>query len=163
MEIMREETFGPVIPVMKVSDSDEALRLTNDSRYGLDGSVFTTNRERAWEIARGIEAGSVCINDSLVNFIIPDAPMGGTKESGSGRRHGAEGIRKFCRQKTVVIDRLGWKSEFVWFPATRKKTAFFRRGLDLLFRSGWTCFRFSRRRFGCSPTSLRLRMKPSDP
>jgi acyl-CoA reductase-like NAD-dependent aldehyde dehydrogenase len=137
MEIMREETFGPVIPIMKVQDADEALRMANDSRYGLDASVFSGNKKTGWSMARKIQAGSVCINDGLVNFIIPDAPMGGVKDSGLGLRHGAEGIRKYCRQKTILIDRLGLKSEFVWFPASRKKTALFRRGLDLLFRSGW--------------------------
>ncbi len=137
MEIMREETFGPVIPVMKVKDLDEAIRLANDSRYGLDASVFTGDKTAGRKIAERVEAGSVCVNDALVNFIIPDAPMGGVKESGLGRRHGAEGIRKYCRQKTIVMDRLGLKSEFVWFPASKKKTALFRRGLDFLFRSGW--------------------------
>ena len=137
MEIMREETFGPVIPIMKVQDEAEALRLANDSRYGLDSSVFTRDRGKGWQMAEEIEAGSVCINDCLVNFIIPEAPMGGMKESGLGRRHGAEGIRKYCRQKTIVVDRLGLKSEFIWFPTTRRKIEFLRRGLNLLFRSGW--------------------------
>lgn len=137
MEIMREETFGPVIPVMKVKDREEALRLANDSRYGLNSSVFTGHRKGGWEMAQRIQAGSVCINDSLVNFVIPDAPMGGVKESGLGRRHGAEGIRKYCQQKTIVEDRLGLKREFIWFPTTERKITLFRRGLNLLFRSGW--------------------------
>ncbi|TAJ80205.1 aldehyde dehydrogenase family protein [bacterium] len=137
MQLLQEETFGPIIPIMKVKDREEALRLANDSRYGLDSSVFTGNRKSAWEIAEKIQAGTVCINDSLVNFIIPEAPMGGVKESGLGRRHGAEGIRKYCRQKTIVIDRLGLKSEFIWFPLTKRKRDFFRRALRLLFRSGW--------------------------
>lgn len=137
MQVLQEETFGPVIPIHKVKDRDEALRLANDSRYGLDSSVFTRDRKSAWEIAEKISAGSVCINDCLVNFIIPEAPMGGVKESGLGRRHGAEGIRKYCRQKTIVMDRLGLKSEFTWFPMTNRKRDFFRRGLRLLFRSGW--------------------------
>ena len=137
MEIMREETFGPVIPIMKVKDREEALRLANDSRYGLDSSVFTRDLQTGWKMAERIEAGSVCVNDSLVNFIIPDAPMGGIKQSGIGRRHGAEGIRKYCRQKTIVIDRLGLKSEFSWFPTTKRKMEFLRRGLRFLFRSGW--------------------------
>jgi acyl-CoA reductase-like NAD-dependent aldehyde dehydrogenase len=144
MEIMREETFGPIIPIMKVKDADEAVRLANDSRYGLDGSVFTRDRERGWQIAEKMETGSVCINDSLVNFVITDAPMGGIKESGSGRRHGAEGIRKYCRQKTVVADRFGLKSEFNWFPATKRKSALIRRGLRLFYRSGWKEKFFSR-------------------
>jgi delta 1-pyrroline-5-carboxylate dehydrogenase len=122
---------------MKVKDQGEALRLANDSRYGLDSSVFTRDKKSAWKIAEKIQAGSVCINDSLVNFIIPGAPMGGIKESGLGRRHGAEGIRKYCQQKTILVDRLGLKSELSWFPLTKRKADFFRRGLRLLFRSGW--------------------------
>ncbi len=137
MEILREETFGPVIPIMKVNGREEAVRLANDSRYGLDSSVFTRDEKSAWEIAEQIQAGSVCINDSMVNFIIPEAPMGGMKESGLGRRHGAEGIRKYCRQKTIVMDRLGLKSEFSWFPMTRRKRGFFRWALRFFFRSGW--------------------------
>lgn len=137
MQLLQEETFGPIIPIMKVKDREEALRLANDSRYGLDSSVFTRDQKSAWEIAEKIQAGSVCINDSLVNFIIPEAPMGGIKESGLGCRHGAEGIRKYCRQKTIVADRLGLKSEFSWFPMTNRKRDFFRRALRLLFRSGW--------------------------
>jgi acyl-CoA reductase-like NAD-dependent aldehyde dehydrogenase len=137
MDVMTEETFGPVIPIMCVKDADEALRLANDSRYGLDGSIFTRDKERGRSIAEKLQAGSVCVNDSLVNFVIPDAPMGGIKESGVGRRHGAEGIRKFCRQKTIVTDRLGLKSEFNWFPASRKKSELVRRGFRLLYRSGW--------------------------
>jgi len=137
MEIMKEETFGPVIPIMKVRDAEEAVRLANDSRYRLDGSVFTRDRKSGWRIAERIEAGSVCINDALVNFVIPDAPMGGTKESGLGRRHGAEGIRRYCRQKTIVADRLGLKKEFSWFPVTKRKSDFIRRAFRIFYRSGW--------------------------
>ncbi|MGH7848580.1 MAG: succinic semialdehyde dehydrogenase, partial [Candidatus Binatia bacterium] len=137
MSVIKEETFGPVIPIMKVNDRDEALRLANDSRYGLDGSVFTRDRKQALELAEKLQAGSVCINDGLVNFVILNAPMGGIKESGIGKRHGAEGIRKYCHQKTIVIDRLGLNTEFNWFPSTPQKTAWLRRGLSLLFRSGW--------------------------
>lgn len=137
MSVMREETFGPVIPILKVKNPEEALKLANDSRFGLDGSVFSGSREQAWAIAQGLDAGSVCINDSLVNFIITDAPMGGIKESGFGRRHGADGIRKYCRQKTIVTDRFGLKEEFPWFPATAKKTRQMRFLLDVLYRSGW--------------------------
>jgi acyl-CoA reductase-like NAD-dependent aldehyde dehydrogenase len=137
MDIMTEETFGPVIPIMRVKDADEAVRLANDSRYGLDGGIFTKDKERGRLIAERIQAGSVCVNDCLVNYAIPDAPMGGIKESGVGRRHGADGIRKFCRQKTIVTDRLGLKSEVIWFPLARRKTELFRRGFRLLYRSGW--------------------------
>jgi len=137
MEVMMEETFGPVIPIMKVSDAEEALRLANDSRYGLSGSIFSRNGAHAFRLAEKLQSGSVCINDSLVTFIVPDAPMGGTKESGFGYRHGAEGIRKFCQQKTIVIDRFGLKEEFPWYPTTSKKAAQLRHLLNLLCRSGW--------------------------
>lgn len=137
MDIMRDETFGPVIPIMKVRDAEEAIRLANDSPYGLDGSVFTRDRERGRLIAESIEAGSVCINDGLVNFVITEAPMGGIKESGIGRRHGMEGIRKYARQKTLVIDRFGMKNEPNWFPASKFKNQAVRAALRLFYRSGW--------------------------
>ena len=91
-------------------------------RYGLGASIFSRDKRRRQGLAEKIESGAVCINDSLVNFIIPDAPMGGRKDSGFGYRHGAEGIRKFCQQKTIVIDRFGLKEEFPWYPATAEKS-----------------------------------------
>ena len=137
MSVIRDETFGPVLPIMKVRDADEAVRMANDSRYGLDACVFTRDTRNAARIADMLHTGTVCVNDGLVNYIIPDAPMGGIKDSGFGRRHGTEGIRKFCRQKTIVIDRFGLKSDFPWFPASRKKTEQMRRLISLLWRSGW--------------------------
>ena len=138
MSVMKEETFGPIIPILKVKDADEAVRFANDSRYGLSGAIFSRSLTEAWRLAERMQCGSLCINDSLVNFIIPDAPMGGTKDSGFGYRHGAEGIRKFCQQKTIVIDRSGRKEEFPWFPASAKKTRQIRHLLNLLCRSGWS-------------------------
>jgi acyl-CoA reductase-like NAD-dependent aldehyde dehydrogenase len=137
MRIMKEETFGPVIPIMRCCDPAEALRLANDSRYGLSASIYSRNKDSASSFARQLESGAVCINDSLVNYVIPDAPMGGIKESGIGYRHGAEGIRKYCRQKTIVTDRFGLKEEFPWYPASEKKTRQVRHLLRLLCRSGW--------------------------
>ena len=137
MTIMTEETFGPVIPIMKVNDAEEALRLANDSRYGLSSSLYAGDKVAAEKFAAQLQSGAVCINDSLVNFIIPDAPMGGRKDSGFGYRHGAEGIRKFCHQKTIVIDRFGLKAEFPWYPATKKKEHQVRHLLNLLCHSGW--------------------------
>ena len=137
MEVMRDETFGPVIAIQKVKDEEEAIRLANDSPYGLDASVFTRDGEKGRAIARRIESGAVCVNDCIVNFALTDVPMGGIKESGLGRRHGAEGIRKYCHQQTVVVDRLGLKSEFNWFPSSARKIGGLKRLMRLLFRSGW--------------------------
>ena len=137
MNIMKEETFGPVIPIMKVHDVSEALRLANDSPYGLGASIFCRDGTTASELAKQIESGAVCVNDSLINYIIPDAPMGGIKESGFGYRHGAEGIRKYCRQKTIVTDRFGLKEEFPWYPTSERKVRQTGYLLRLLCRSGW--------------------------
>lgn len=137
MAIATEETFGPVIPIIKVANAEEALRLANQSRYGLSGSIFTRDKEQAQRLAHEMQCGSVCVNDSLVSFIVADAPMGGRKESGFGYRHGAEGIRKFCQQKTIVMDRFGLKEEFPWYPTSRAKAAQIRHLLNLLCRSGW--------------------------
>jgi len=137
MEVMREETFGPVIPIMKVHDVDEAIRLANDSPYGLTASIWTRDLEKGRVLARRIEAGAVCVNDALINFMVTDVPMGGVKDSGLGRRHGPDGIRKFCAQQTVVVDRWGARREINWYPARRGAARLYRRLLNLLFRSGW--------------------------
>jgi acyl-CoA reductase-like NAD-dependent aldehyde dehydrogenase len=118
MKVMQDETFGPVVGVMKVRDSEEAVRLANDSRYGLSGSVFG-ERERAEQIARRVEAGAVNVNDVLVNYFATDVPMGGWKQSGIGSRHGEGGIKKFCRSESLVITRFGGKREPSWYPYTK--------------------------------------------
>ena len=120
MKVMRDETFGPVVGVMKVRDAEEALRLANDSRYGLSGSVFG-EKERAERVARRVECGAVNVNDVLVNYLASDVPMGGWKESGIGYRHGEPGIKKYCRTESVVITRFGAKREPTWYPYTRAR------------------------------------------
>src|SRR5439155_888624 len=126
MEVMRDETFGPVIPIMRVKDEEEAIRLANDSRYGLDASVWTKDLERGARIARCIQSGAVCVNDVMVNFAVTEVPMGGVKESGVGHRHGPDGLRKYCVKQAVVIDRFGMKSEINWWPITPAKVRLFR-------------------------------------
>lgn len=149
MKVMREETFGPVIPVMKVRDAEQAVRLANDSSYGLSASVWGRDTERAERVARRIETGACNVNDVLVNYLTSDVPMGGWKESGIGARHGVHGIRKFCRTESLVIARLAGRSEPMWFPYTpgkgrlmRALSRFFnarglRNRLGLGARRGW--------------------------
>jgi betaine-aldehyde dehydrogenase len=120
MKVMREETFGPVVGVMKVRDPEEALRLANDSRYGLSGSVFG-EREHAEAVARRVECGAINVNDVLVNYFASDVPMGGWKQSGIGYRHGEPGIKKFCRTESLVITRFAAKREPTWFPYTKSR------------------------------------------
>jgi acyl-CoA reductase-like NAD-dependent aldehyde dehydrogenase len=127
MKIMRDETFGPVIPVMKVSGDDEAVRLANDSRYGLSASVFG-EKDHAEAVARRIETGACNVNDVLVNALAYSVPMQGWKESGVGGRWGPEGIRKYCRTESLVISRLArTKSEPMWFPYSSRKSRLMQR------------------------------------
>jgi acyl-CoA reductase-like NAD-dependent aldehyde dehydrogenase len=117
MKIMTEETFGPTLPIMKVRDAEEAVRLANDSPYGLGASVFTRDTERGEAIARRLEAGAANVNDALINYTVLELPMGGAKASGLGSRHGAGGIRKYCSQQAIVVTpRLALKREVHMFP-----------------------------------------------
>ena len=144
MKVMRDETFGPVVGVMKVRDAEEALRLANDSRYGLSGSVFGS-RERAERVACQVECGAVNVNDVLVNYAAVDVPMGGWKQSGIGYRHGEPGIKKYCRTESIVITRFGGKREPTWFPYTRAR----RRLIDRVGKA--FSARDLRRRLGFNP------------
>ncbi len=115
MKVMREETFGPVLPIMRVADAEEALRVANDSTLGLSGSVWSGDAARARALARRLVSGSVCVNDALVNYFCVEAPLGGVKQSGLGFRHGPESLRQFCRVETIVEDRAGlrWLSAII--------------------------------------------------
>lgn len=115
MAVVREETFGPVLPIVKVADAEEALRLANDSPMGLSGSIWSRDVAKARALARRLQTGSVCLNDALVNYFCVEAPLGGIKQSGIGLRHGPEGLRQFCRIETIVEDHplLGWLSPLV--------------------------------------------------
>jgi acyl-CoA reductase-like NAD-dependent aldehyde dehydrogenase len=142
MAIMREETFGPVLPIMKVADESEALELANETNFGLGSSVWTRDRSTAARLVEGLEAGNVCVNDCLINYGMHDLPYGGVKDSGLGRVHGAEGLREFCAVKSVVTDRGGLTREPWWYPlpgplgklTTRLLRIQYRRGLGQKFR-----------------------------
>jgi acyl-CoA reductase-like NAD-dependent aldehyde dehydrogenase len=116
MKVMTEETFGPTLPIMKVHDADEAVRLANSSHYGLGSSVFTRDTARGEAIARRLEAGSANVNDALINYTVLELPMGGAKASGLGSRHGPGGIRKYCSQQAIVVTRLALKREVFMYP-----------------------------------------------
>jgi acyl-CoA reductase-like NAD-dependent aldehyde dehydrogenase len=133
MEVMREETFGPVLPIMKVSDADEAVALANDSRYGLNSAVFTRDLRRGEMIARRLSAGNACVNDALINYFAHEAPFGGTGDSGLGVRHGPQGIRKYCGSQTILVTRFGPKREPTMYPNKAWKARFFERLMVLMW------------------------------
>src|SRR5436190_4980860 len=103
MSCMVEETFGPTLPVMRVADTEEAIRLANDGRYGLQASVWTRDTDRGEALARRIEAGVACVNDAQVNYAALELPMGGWKASGLGSRHGPDGIRKYTKRQSILV------------------------------------------------------------
>jgi acyl-CoA reductase-like NAD-dependent aldehyde dehydrogenase len=115
MRVMREETFGPVLPIMVVASLEEAIRLANDSEYGLTASGWTSDPETARLLQDRLQAGVVSINDCVASFSEPTAPWGGFKHSGVGRTHGVVGLREMAQVKYVSRDRprgtMLW-----WFP-----------------------------------------------
>jgi succinate-semialdehyde dehydrogenase/glutarate-semialdehyde dehydrogenase len=116
MCVMREETFGPVLGVMKVRDMDEAVRLANDSDLGLTASVWSRNTREANALARRIQAGVVMINDHLMSHGLAETPWGGFKFSGIGRTHGRIGFDEMTQVQCIVHDRLGWTRRNLWWP-----------------------------------------------
>ena len=136
MKAMTEETFGPTLPIMKVKDADEAVKMANDSPYGLAASVWTKDTAKGEAVARRIEAGAVCVNDAMLNYAALELPMGGWKESGLGSRHGAGGIRKYCAQQTLLVKRLAPKRDIHMFPYKAKTTRLIGRVLKFLYGRG---------------------------
>jgi acyl-CoA reductase-like NAD-dependent aldehyde dehydrogenase len=134
MACMREETFGPTLPIMKVRDAEEAVRLANDSPYGLQASVWTKDAAKGERLARRIEAGAVTVNDAQVNYVALELPMGGWKESGLGTRHGADGIRKYTKKQSVLVTTFApLKKDLHMMPYTPRRTRFLARLLKLIY------------------------------
>jgi succinate-semialdehyde dehydrogenase/glutarate-semialdehyde dehydrogenase len=134
MLVMREETFGPVVGVMKVKDMEEAVRLANDSNLGLTGSVWSRHRACAERLARKIRAGVVTINDHLMSHGLPETPWGGFKESGIGRTHGDIGFAEMTEPQCIVHDVLpGLRRNMWWHPQGPHVYRGVRGILDLLY------------------------------
>jgi acyl-CoA reductase-like NAD-dependent aldehyde dehydrogenase/phytoene dehydrogenase-like protein len=136
MAAMTEETFGPTLPIMKVADAEEAIRLANDSPYGLGASVFGRDVARATAVARRIEAGGVCVNDAQLNYLALELPMGGWKASGLGSRHGAGGIRKYTRSQSLLVTRFAPKRDVHMYPYRPMTTKLLGRLVKLLYGRG---------------------------
>ena len=113
--VWREEVFGPVMPIVLADDVEHAIRLANDSTFGLSASVWTGNRARGEALASRLEAGAVLVNDATCHVGAVEAPHGGEKESGLGRTHGEFGLLETCRPRYVGSDLLDWIRKPWWF------------------------------------------------
>ena len=137
MQVWREETFGPVLPIMRFTDEGDAVRLANDSDYGLCASIFTADRARADRITRALEVGGVSVNNVNMSEGNPGLPFGGYKRSGFGKLRGPEGLLGFTRSKAVLIDSAGDKIEANWYPYTPGKYDRFVRFIGALYTAHW--------------------------
>jgi acyl-CoA reductase-like NAD-dependent aldehyde dehydrogenase len=116
--VLTEETFGPLLPVVRVRNEEEAILRANELPVGLFASVWTGDRARGEAVARRLRAGGVSVNDTLSHWGIPSLPLGGVGESGYSRVRGDEGLREFTRVRAFLVDRFGFRREPWWFPYT---------------------------------------------
>ena len=124
-KVVNEETFGPVLPAMRFETEDEAVKLANDSEYGLTASVWTKDIKKAERVASKLEYATVMINDNLITHAIPQVPWGGVKKSGIGRTHGKEGLLEMVEIRHVHKNKMGMKMRSPWwYPFTEEKYEF---------------------------------------
>lgn len=134
MEVMREETFGPVLGVMPVENMEQAVELANDSHLGLTGSVWSNNNKQARELGRRIQAGVITLNDHLLTHGLAQTPWGGFKESGIGRTHGQLGFDEMTEPQVVVSEMLYFsKRNVFWQPYSKSVYEGLRGTLDLFY------------------------------
>ncbi len=135
MTIMRDETFGPVLPVMSFETDDEAIQLANDSPFGLTASVWTRDISKGRRLAEQIEAGTVMVNEVVYTHGIPQTPWGGVKDSGYGRTHGRMGLLELVSPQHVHVNRMSFLPDLWWFRYGPQAAALFR-GLAANFTTG---------------------------
>ncbi len=133
MLVMQEETFGPIIPIMKFNTIDEAINLANDCNYGLSGSVWTKNIPLGKKVAKRIQAGSVLINDCISYFGAGEAVVGGIKLSGTGRVHSRSGMMEMVYEKYYNYDNLTWQKKLWWFNYTEQSTKKIKAAIQFLY------------------------------
>lgn len=124
MKIMKEETFGPILPVMNFRDEEEVVEAANSTEFGLNASVWSSDMDRARKIAGKLVSGAVLINELIISVANHHLPFGGAKSSGIGSYHGETGLRIFCHEKAIMVDRGSKASEIQWYPYHGKYDTF---------------------------------------
>ncbi|HSE20042.1 MAG TPA: aldehyde dehydrogenase family protein [Pyrinomonadaceae bacterium] len=135
MKLMREETFGPVLPIMPFRTDEEAIQLANDSIYGLTAAVFTTDLERGQRVARQLDAGTVMVNEVVYTHALAQTPWGGVKQSGYGRTHGKLGLLELVTPQHIHVNSIPYMADLWWFRYTNVAGRLFR-GLARRFTTG---------------------------
>ncbi len=136
MDVVSEETFGPVLPIMTFKDEAEAIAKANDTPYGLTASVWTKSRRRGEKLARQLEAGTVTINENVYTYALPQTPWGGPKWSGIGRTHGKTGFLEMVEPKHVHINKMAFMKDLWWYTYDQARINFFLAMADAFFAKG---------------------------
>lgn len=136
MKIYYEESFGPITTITPFKTEEEAVRLANDSPYGLSASVWSGDSACADRVARELVTGNVSINNVLATQGNSALPFGGVKNSGMGRYKGAHGLYSFSNIKSIMIDKNSGRREPIWYPYTPEKYALVSRLIDCTYRGG---------------------------
>ncbi|HEV8428084.1 MAG TPA: aldehyde dehydrogenase family protein [Pyrinomonadaceae bacterium] len=126
MKLMRDETFGPVLPIMTFKTDEEAIQLANDSLYGLTASVFTGDISRGKRLAEQIDAGTVMVNEVVYTHAVAQTPWGGVKQSGYGRTHGHLGLLEMVSAQHIHVNAMPGLADVWWFPYTKQAGKMFR-------------------------------------
>ena len=153
--LMKEETFGPVLPIVEFKNEREAVELVNASKFGLSASVWTADSKHGLEIAGKLRAGAVTVNDVISYYGISDGVVGGVKESGTGRVHGREGLLEMVSPKYYEVERAPRVKKLWWHRYDASLLSFFETATDFLFFKN--IFRKVGSLFKLAPKILRIR------
>ena len=132
-DLMVKETFGPVLPIIKVKDTEEAILKANDSNYGLHGSVWTKDNNKGLAIAKRIQTGSMAVNDIGMMYGVANAPFGGVKESGVGSINGVNGLRGYVQAMPIIVGR--YAGADTGYPHDQKKFDQMKKLMNFMWRN----------------------------